>query len=95
MLRCGKVRMRTAEEQLLDSPEPSVGRGQALRGNAPPPPPPQLPVSLKQLVATQNELIRLLVENDTRHGEGRQPHPQQQYMDSSLLHPIFHQRIKP
>jgi hypothetical protein len=46
------------------------------------------------MVASQNELIRLLVENDARRGVGRQQHPRQQDMDSSLYHPIFYQRIK-
>jgi hypothetical protein len=35
----------------------------AARGTPPPPPPPPLPVSLKQLLATQNELMRVLMEN--------------------------------
>jgi hypothetical protein len=37
------------------------------RGSAPPPPP-HPPVSMEQLLATQNDLMRRLVENDVRHG---------------------------
>jgi hypothetical protein len=35
----------------------------AIHGTPPPPLPPPLPVSLKQLLATQNELMRVLMEN--------------------------------
>jgi hypothetical protein len=66
------VHTRTSEDSILDIPEGSVGcgRGQVPRGGAPPPP----PVSLEQLLATQNDLIRRLVENDERHGvECQQP----------------------
>jgi hypothetical protein len=58
---------RSTEEHVLDTPEPSASWGQA-----PPPPAPHLLVSLKQLLATQNELMRTLVENDTHRGAG--PH---------------------
>jgi hypothetical protein len=56
---------------VLDIPEGSTlcgrGYGQPSRGNAPPPPPhPQ--VSLEQLLATQNELITLLIQNEAGHG---------------------------
>jgi hypothetical protein len=56
------VRTRAFEDPILDIPESSTGRGhaQAPRGNAPP----HLPVSLEQLLATQNDLMRRLVEND-------------------------------
>jgi hypothetical protein len=66
------VRTRTFEELNLDNPEGSVGRGcgQVPRGGAPPPP----PVSPEQLLATQNDLMRRLVENDERRGaEHQQP----------------------
>jgi hypothetical protein len=64
------VRTRTSEDSILDIPEGSVerGRGQVPRGGAPPPP----PISLEQLLATQNELMRRLIENDERHGTERQ-----------------------
>jgi hypothetical protein len=39
-------------------------RGQVPRGGAPPPP----PVSLEQLLAMQNDLMRRLVENDEYRG---------------------------
>jgi hypothetical protein len=55
------VRTRTSEDLILDIPEGSVGRGcgQVPCGGAPPPP--RLPVSLEQLLATQNDLMRRLV----------------------------------
>jgi hypothetical protein len=61
------VRTRTFKELSLDSPEGSTerGRGQVPRGGAPPLPP-QPPVSLEQLLATQNDLMRRLVEQLTR-----------------------------
>jgi hypothetical protein len=67
------VRTRTVEELNLDRPEGSAGhgRGQIPRGDAPPPPPPPL-VSQEQLLATQNDLMRRLVENDERRGAERQ-----------------------
>jgi hypothetical protein len=77
------VRTRTFEELNLDSPEGSAGRG---RGQVPcggaPPPPPQPPVNLEQLLATQNDLMRRLVENDEYHGAKRQQ-PRHQERDSS------------
>jgi hypothetical protein len=59
------VRTRTSEDSILDIPEGSVehGRGQVPRDSAPPRP----PVCLEQLLATQNDLMRRLVENDERH----------------------------
>jgi hypothetical protein len=63
---------RTCEDPILDIPKGSVGRwrGQVTRGNAPPRP----PVNLEQLLATQNDLMRRLVENDECRGaERRQP----------------------
>jgi hypothetical protein len=63
---------RTSEDSILDIPEGSVGRrrGQVPCGGAPPPPP-RLPVSLEQLLAMQNDLMRRLVENDERRGAER------------------------
>jgi hypothetical protein len=74
---------RSFEELNLDSPERSAecGRGQVPHGGAPPPPP-RPPVSLEQLLATQNHLMRRLVENDVRHGAERQQ-PRHQERDSS------------
>jgi hypothetical protein len=77
------VRIRTSEDSIHDIPEGSVGHGcgQVPRGGAPPPPP-LSPVCLEQLLATQNDLMRRLVENDERHGDERQQ-PRHQEMDSS------------
>jgi hypothetical protein len=83
------VHTRTVEELNIDGPEGSVGhgRGQIPRGDAPPPP----PVSLEQLLATQNDLIRRLVENDERRGaERQQPRHQERassYSDFLSTHP--------
>jgi hypothetical protein len=64
------VRTRTFEELNRDSPEGSLGRGhgQVPCDGAPPPP----PVSLEQLLATQNDLMRRLVKNDECRGAERQ-----------------------
>jgi hypothetical protein len=80
---------RTSEDAILDIPEGSVGRGcgQVARGGAPPPP----PVSLEQLLATQNDLMRRLMENDACRGtEHQQPHHQERdssYLDFLATHP--------
>jgi hypothetical protein len=77
------VRTRTSEDSILDMPEGSVGRGhgQVPRDSAPPPPP--LPsVSLEQLLASQNDLMMRLIENDKRRGAERQQ-PRHQERDSS------------
>jgi hypothetical protein len=69
------VRTRTFEELNLNNPEGSTrcGHGHVLRGSAPPPPL-RPPVSLEQLLATQNDLMRRLVENDECCGaEHHQP----------------------
>jgi hypothetical protein len=58
-------------------------------------PPPSYPlVSLEQLLATQNELMRMLVENDARCGASHLQHPRHQDMDLSYSdflenHPLF------
>jgi hypothetical protein len=66
------VRTMTFEHSILDIPEGSVGcgRDQVPRGGAPPPPP-RPPISLEQLLATQNDLMRRLVENDEHCGAER------------------------
>jgi hypothetical protein len=73
---CQMVRTRTTDDDVLDIPEGSAprgrGRGQPSHGNAPPPPPHPL-VSLEQLLATQNELMTLLIQNEARC---RAEHPQ-------------------
>jgi hypothetical protein len=74
---------RTSEDPILDIPKISTGRGrgQAPCGNAPPPPP-HPPISLEQLLATQEDLMRRLVENDECRGAERRQ-PQHQARDSS------------
>jgi hypothetical protein len=92
------VRTRTSEDSILDIPEGSVGhgRGHVPRGGAPPPP----PVSLEQLLAMQNDLMRRLVENDERLWDKRQQ-PRHQERDSSYTdfmatHPlVFADAIDP
>jgi hypothetical protein len=66
------VHTRASEDSILDIPEGSVRHrcGQVPRGGAPPPLP-RPPVSLEQLLATQNDLMRRLVENDERCGAER------------------------
>jgi hypothetical protein len=86
------VRTRTFEDSILDIPEGFVGRG---RGQVPrdsaPPPPPQPPISLEQLLAMQNDLMRRLVENDDCRGdECQQPQHQERdslYSDFLVTHP--------
>jgi hypothetical protein len=77
------LRTRTFEDLILGIPERSVGRGrgQVPRGGAPPPPP-RSPVSLEQLIATQNDLMRRVDENDEWRGVERQQ-PRYQERDSS------------
>jgi hypothetical protein len=77
------VHTRISEDPILDIPEGSIGcgRGQIPRGGAPPLPP-HPPVSLEQLLATQNDLMRRLVENDKRRGAECQQ-PRHQERDSS------------
>ncbi len=64
------VRTRTFKDSILKIPEGSIGRGhgQVPHGGAPPP----TPVSLEQLLATQNDLMRRLIENDEHRGAERQ-----------------------
>jgi hypothetical protein len=66
------VHTRTSEDPILDIPEGSVKPkcGQVPRGSARPPPA-RLSVCLEQLLATQNDLMRRLVENDERLGAER------------------------
>jgi hypothetical protein len=80
------VLMRATEDDVLDIPKGSAprrrGHGQPSRGNAPPPPP-HLPVSLKQLLATQNELMTLLIQNEVRRGAEHPQHSRYQDMNTS------------
>jgi hypothetical protein len=56
--------------------------GQVPRSGAPPPP----PISLEQLLATQNDLMRRLVENDEHHGT---EHQQPRHQERDSLHSDF------
>jgi hypothetical protein len=80
------VHSRSSKELVLDIHRPSTGRGKPpcgpLRGNAPPSPPPHLPVSLEQLLATQNELTTLLIQNETCHEAEQPQHPRHQDMNT-------------
>jgi hypothetical protein len=86
------VHTRTSKDPILDILEGSAGRGhgQTPRGNAPPTPP-RPPVRLEQLLATQNDLMRRLVENDMHHrAEHQQPRHQERdssYSDFLATHP--------
>jgi hypothetical protein len=98
------VRTRATDDDVLDIPEGSAphgrGRGQPPHGNAPLPPP-RPPVSLEQLLATQNELMTLLTQNETHHGAERLQHPRHQDMNTSyseflVTHPpLFFRRKDP
>jgi hypothetical protein len=74
------VRTRTSKDSIHDIHEGSVGRGrgQVSCGGAPLPP----PVSLEQLLATQNDLMRRLIQNDECRGVERQQ-PRHQERNSS------------
>jgi hypothetical protein len=63
------VHIGTSEDPILNILEGSVrcGCGQVPRGGAPTPPP-HPPISLEQLLATQNDFMRRLVENDEHRG---------------------------
>jgi hypothetical protein len=76
------VHTRSSEDPILNISEGSVehGHGQVPRGGAPARP----PVSLEQLLAMQNDLMRRLVENNERRGAERQQ-PRHQERDSSYL----------
>jgi hypothetical protein len=55
---------RANGDDVLDVPEGSA-----------PLPPPCPPVSLEQMLATQNELMNLSIQNETRHGAKQPLHP--------------------
>jgi hypothetical protein len=93
---------RATDDDVLDIPEGSTtrerGNGQPPHGNAPPPPP-HPPVSLEQLLATWNELITLLMQNEARHGAECPQHPRHQDMNMSyskflVTHPPLFSRTK-
>jgi hypothetical protein len=80
------VRTRAIEDAKIDIPEGSVGHGcghgQSPRGN-PPPPPPHLPISIEQLLAMQNELMSVVVQNEARRGVEQPQHHCHQDMNTS------------
>jgi hypothetical protein len=94
------VRTRTGDFT-QDAPEPSNGRAGAttneLRNAAHGTPPP--PVSLEQLLATQNELMRVLTGNLVQHEAcppHRQPGVETSYTDFLATHPLmFAEAIDP
>jgi hypothetical protein len=87
---------------VLDNPKGSVGRGrghgQVLHANQPPPPP-RAPISIEELLATQNKLMRVLVLNEANRGEERLQHHRQQDMNTSYsdfltTHPLDFSRAR-
>jgi hypothetical protein len=88
-----------ADDFTQDVPKPLNARAgasvnelcNAARGTPPPSPPPP-PVSLEQLLAMQNELMRVLTENLVQH-EAHPPHYQPvvdtSYTDFLVTHPLM------
>jgi hypothetical protein len=80
------VRTRATEDIVLDIPKGSASRGHGC-GHAPCdnplPPPPRAPVSIEELLATQNELMRVLVQNEAHHGVEHPHHHRHQDMNTS------------
>jgi hypothetical protein len=70
----------------MELPKGSAGcghsRGQAPHAN-PPPPPPHAPISIEDMLATQKELMRVLVKNEAHLGVDRPYHHRQQDMNTS------------
>jgi hypothetical protein len=71
---------RAAEDVELYIPNGCVclgrGHGQVPCGNPSTPPRPHPPVSIEQLLATQNELMGVLVQNEERRGPKHPHYPQ-------------------
>jgi hypothetical protein len=91
------VHIRT-DDFTQDVPEPSNTRTgkatdelrNAAHGTPSPAPPPLSPVSIKQLLATQNELMRVLTENLVQcevHPPHRQPGVETSYTSFLAMHP--------
>jgi hypothetical protein len=74
------VRTQATEDATLDIPKGSIGHGhghgKAPCGNPPPTPPPCPPISIEQLLATHNDFISVLVQNEARHGVEHPQHHQ-------------------
>jgi hypothetical protein len=79
------VHTRATYDDVLNVPKGfaarGCGHGQLPRGNAPPPHL-CLSVSLEQLLATQNELMTLLMQNEALHGAERLQHSRRQDMNT-------------
>jgi hypothetical protein len=87
---------QATEDAVLDIPKGIIGcgrgRGQEPRGNPPPPPPPHSSVSIEQLLAIQNELMSVMIQNEVCHGAERLQHHRHQdmnmsYSDFLVTHP--------
>jgi hypothetical protein len=68
------VRTRATEDAAPDIPKRSIGRGHGHGQDPhdnPPPPPPRAPVSMEEFLETQNDLIRVLVQDEAHHGVDR------------------------
>jgi hypothetical protein len=82
------VRTRATEDAALDILEGPAdrgcgrGRGQFSHAN-PPPPLPHAPISIEDLLATQNNLMRVLVCNEANRGVEHPQHQRQQGMNMS------------
>jgi hypothetical protein len=71
------VRTRATEDVALHIAEGSTGRGHGhgqVPDANPPPPQPYAPIIIEDLLATQNELMRVLVHNEANRGEERLEH---------------------
>jgi hypothetical protein len=78
--------MTTCLTFLRDPLRVDVAMDIPLVGNAPPPPPRPL-ISLERLLATQNELMTLLIQNEPRRGAKRLQHPR--YHDMNMSYSDF------
>jgi hypothetical protein len=71
------VRTGATEDVVHDLPDGStdrgLGHGKVLHNN-PLPPPLRVPVSIEDLLATHNELMRVFMRNEENFGEGRSQH---------------------
>jgi hypothetical protein len=71
---------------VLDIPKGSISRGHGcgqVPHDNPPPPPPCALVSIEDLLATQNELMRVLMRNEANYGEEHLQHHRHQDMNTS------------
>jgi hypothetical protein len=92
------VRTRATELDILEG-SACRGHGEASRGNPPAAPPPRPPVSVKELLATQNELMSVLVQNEARRGLEHPQHHRHQdmnmsYSDFLVTHPPIFSGVK-